>query len=145
MKRLITTFLLLATMVVGIQAKEFNKEQMAIRLSIVKHLAREGYNPKIDKEGDIVFRNDGYSYYVIINENWKDPYLVTLFINFDYSSGDGKFTRQSVEKCISQIARYKVVKLYCQDNSYSLRSDILCQNGEIFNETFKKLLTATTK
>lgn len=144
MKRLITTFLLLATMVVGIQAKEFNKEQMAIRLSIVKHLAREGYNPKIDKEGDIIFENDGYSYYVIINENWKDPYLITLFINFDYSSGDGKFTRQNVEKCISQIARYKVVKLYCQDNSYSLRSDILCQNGEIFNETFKKLLTSTT-
>lgn len=142
MKRLLAIFIIFAVAVANIQAKQLNKGQMAVRLSVVKYLSREGYNPQIDKDGDVRFKNGDYTYYAIIDEDWTDPYLITLFLEFSYSENGDKHTRENVKKCIVDAAEYKTVKLYCGNNSFSFRSDIICKNGEIFGETFKQILKA---
>lgn len=134
--------MMFVAMAANIQAKDLNKEQMTIRLNVVKYLAKEGYSPKIDEDGDVKFTKDDLAYYVIINENWSNPYLITLYLAFPYSDDGGKFTRENVQKCINDANEYKVVKLYCSDNSYAFRSDIICQNGDIFAGTFERVLHA---
>ena len=46
---------MLVATAIGIQAKDLNKEQMAIRLDVVKYLSKEGFQPKIDTDGDVKF------------------------------------------------------------------------------------------
>ena len=79
MKKIISIIMLVAT-AIGIQAKDLNKEQMAIRLDVVKYLSKEGFQPKIDTDGDVKFVKDDRTYYTIIDENWNEPYLLSSYI-----------------------------------------------------------------
>ena len=129
-------FGVLATM--GIVAQDFNDAQLALRLGIVEYLSEEGFQPKIDQDGDVRFRHKDLSYYFIINEDWdENPLLVTLYLGFSY---DDTFTREKLEKCIPLEAKYKVVKLYCSESSYSYRSDVFCKDAEVLKSTFYSVL-----
>lgn len=138
MKNLLSIVMLVA-IAMGVQAKDLNKEQMAVRLDVVKFLSREGFQPKIDSDGDVKFERDDRTYYIIINEKWNEPYLVTLYQEFSYQD-DGLFTKKNVESCISSVAQNKVVKLYCNKNSYTYRADVFCKDAEVFSKTFYRLL-----
>lgn len=138
MKRLLS-IIMLAAVAVSVQAKDLNKEQMAIRLDVVKYLSKEGFQPKIDTDGDVKFKKDDRTYYTIINENWNDPYLITLYIEYPYED-TGNFTKKNIESCISTVAQQKVVKLYCFKDSYTFRADIFCKDAEIFSNSFYRLM-----
>lgn len=138
MKKIISILMLIA-LAIGTQAKDLNKEQMAIRLDVVKYLSKEGFQPKIDPEGDVVFTKDDFTYYVIINEKWIEPYLVSLYIEFPYQE-DGIFNKKNLESCISTVAQQKMVKLYCYQNSYTYRADIFCKNAELFSNSFYRMM-----
>ena len=124
---------------IGIQAKDLNKEQMAIRLDVVKFLSKEGFQPKIDIDGDVKFEKDEKIYYAIINESWNEPFLITLYTEYPYQD-EGEFTRKNIESCISTVAQQKVVKLYCIKDSYTLRADMLCRDAEMFSNSFYRLM-----
>lgn len=140
MKRLLAICILFVMAVANMQAKQLNKEQMTIRLNVVKYLSQEGYSPKIDEDGDVRFKSGNFTYYVIIDEDWSNPYLITLYLQFSYSEDGGKYTRENLKKCIADVAKYRTVKLYCGESSFSFRSDILCKNSDVFAATFKQLL-----
>lgn len=135
----IFSIILLAVVAIGIQAKDLNKEQMAIRLNVFKYLSQEGFQPKIDSDGDVKFVKDGKTYYAIINENWNEPYLLTLFIQYSYDA-TGDFTKSNIESCIPIVAQQKVVKLSCYRNSYALRADLFCKDAELFTSSFYRLM-----
>ena len=137
MKKIFSIIAVLFAATSGLFADDFNKEQLALRLEIVRFMSNEGFQPKIDKDGDVMFTNNDYNFYMIINKNWKEPYLVTLYTQFNYTD---EYSKENLEKCISAVAQSKVVKLYCMDNSYSYRSDIFCENAEVIKSTFNSLL-----
>ena len=138
MKRIFSIIMLVAA-IAGIQAKDLNKEQMAIRLDVVKYLSKEGFQPKIDTDGDVKFIKDERTYFTIINENWNEPYLITLYIEYPYQD-TGNFTKKNIEGCISIVAQQKVVKLYCFKDAYAFRADIFCKDAEIFTNSFYRLM-----
>ena len=45
---------------------DFQKMYMA-------YLSKQGYDPSVDEDGDIFFKIQGYSYYILVNE--KDPQM----------------------------------------------------------------------
>ena len=130
---------MLVAMTMSSFAKDLTKEQMAIRLDVVKYLSKEGFQPKIDTDGDVKFVKDDRTYYVIINENWSEPYLITHYIEYPYEE-TGMYTKKNIESCISAVATHRVVKLYCMEESYTFRADILCKNAEIFSTSFYGLV-----
>ena len=131
-------FCVLATM--GLVAKDFNDAQLALRLGIVEFLSEEGFQPKIDRDGDVRFKYKDVSHYFIINEDWDEgPFLVTLYLGFSYD--DNIYTRENLERCIPLESKYKVVKLFCMETSYSYRSDVFCKDAEVLKSTFYSLLT----
>lgn len=138
MKRIIS-LLLLVLCVAGAQAKDFTKEQLQLRLNIVRYLSQQGLKPNIDEDGDVKFEYEDETYYAIINDMWSDPFLVTLYRQYSYDEDEG-YGRENVEKCISDAGVTKAVKLYCSDNSFTLRADILCQDATLFTETFQQLM-----
>lgn len=139
MKKLFALMMMLVAMTMSSFAKDLTKEQMAIRLDVVKYLSKEGFQPKIDPDGDVKFVKDNKTYYVIINSNWSEPYLITLYIEYPYED-TGMYTKKNIESCISSVATHRVVKLYCMKDSYTYRADILCKNAEVFSTTFYSLM-----
>lgn len=138
MKNIFSIIVSLLFVATGTFAKDFNKEQLALRLEIVKYLSNEGFQPKIDKDGDIIFTRNEVPHYLIINSNWNEPYLVTLYIEFSYD--DNNYTKNNLESCITAVAQHKVVKLYCMENSYTYRSDIFCKDVDVIKTSFYSLL-----
>ena len=138
MKKIVTLLVILLSTLEGVNSKNFDKEQLALRLEIVKYLSDEGFQPKIDADGDITFNRNDVPYYIIINNKWKEPFLVSLYLEYTYDSED--YTRKNMLNFITPVSQHKVVKLYCMENSYSYRSDVFCQNINVFKSAFYPML-----
>lgn len=138
MKKIFLLAMLLIVSTVDIIAKDFNKQQLSLRLEFVKFLSAEGFQPKIDKDGDITFTKDEAPYYLIINESWKGPFLVTLYLEYSYD--DENYTKPNLESCITSVAQQNVVKLYCMESSYTYRSDIFCENANVVKSSFYSMI-----
>lgn len=120
-------------------AKTFNKEQRMLRIDIVKQLTADGLQPNIDEDGDVSFSKNDIKYYVIINEKWNDPFIYTIYSGFPYDN-EKDFSRENMEALISLANQNKTVKLYCDDFGYTLRTDVLCEDGTIFKPTFDAIV-----
>lgn len=123
----------------GAGAKTFNKEQLVLRLDIVKQLSADGLKPNIDEDGDVSFTENDIKYYVIINDKWNNPFIYTIYSGFPYDN-EKDFTRENMEALISVINQNKTVKLYCDDYGHTLRTDVLCEDGTIFKPTFDAII-----
>ena len=123
----------------SMMADEFNAEQLQLRLDVVKYLTANGYNPqKPDKDGDIAFKQDKLTFYVIINKNWVSPYIITLYAQFAY---DEDMTQERVRNCISFIGqKYRGVKLFPATKNFSFRSDVFCNEASMFTNALSALL-----
>ena len=142
MKRYIIT--LIACMTVFFCHAELNTDQMQLRRNIVTALSSAGYKPNIDQDGDIFFTEDNARYWVSINENWNNPFIVTLYTEYLYNSDKAR-TKDNVEACVSVVNQMKTVKLFCKDLAYVLRSDILCKDAAVFKNTFKSIVAEQKK
>ena len=125
-------------------AKTFNKEQQMLRLDIVKQLTADGLKPNIDEDGDVSFTKNDIKYFVILNENWNNPFIYTIYSGFQYDR-EKDFSRENMEALISLINQNKTVKLYCDDGGYTLRTDVLCKDGTIFKPTFDAIIKQQEK
>lgn len=138
--------LILASMLIAIAgwAKELNDQQMQLRMGIFKALKAAGYPTEIDKDGDLFFTKDKIRYWVNVNENWNEPYIVTLYTVFPYDSSKD-FSKENLEACVSMVNQNKTVKLFCDDISYTLRTDILCKDSELFKSSYETILKEMKK
>ena len=142
MKRYILTIVVCMTVLFG--HAELNTEQMQLRRNVVSALSSAGYKPNIDQDGDVFFTNDNVRYWVSINENWNEPFIVTLYTEFPYNSEKDR-TKTNVEACVSVVNQMKTVKLFCNDLAYTLRSDILCKDADVFKQTFQSIVEEQKK
>lgn len=117
--------------------------QMQLRRNIVAELSAEGLNPNIAR--DEVFFTDGNTrYWVSVNEDWENPYIVSIYTDNLYNIRKDE-TKANLEACVSVVNQMKTVKLYCQDEEYSLRSDILCKDAGVFRKTFRSIIAEQRK
>lgn len=142
MKRYILTLIACMSMLYG--SAELNTDQMQLRRNIVSALSSSGYKPNIDQDGDVFFTEDNTRYWISVNENWNNPFIVTLYTEFLYNSDNAR-TKENVEACVSVVNQMKTVKLFCKDLAYVLRSDILCKDADVFRKTFKSIVSEQKK
>lgn len=134
MKKTLSIITILLCIANGLFAQEFNKEQLELRLELVKFLSNEGFEPEIDSDGDIYFKRNDIKHFLIINKSWANPFLVTFYTSFQYSD-DGYYTKDNIAKCINAVAQHKSIKLHCWDNNYSFEFEVFCKNAEVIKET----------
>lgn len=120
-------------------AKTLDTDQQTIRLEIFKDLKAKGYNPDIDSEGDVAFTKDGTQFYVIVNENWTHPFLYTVYAVGKYNNDRG-VTKRNLEAAVSLINQNKGTKIYCYDNNYAIKSEVICENVASFGSIIETLL-----
>lgn len=132
-----TLFVLLClTLIIGrVSAKSLNSDQLELRQNIVSFLKEEGFMPEIDSDGDVRFKCEGTSYYVIIDEDNITPMYLTLYLGYNYTE---KRNKSYIESIVSEINKYKGLKIIISERSYSLRIEMFLVNAEHFRYTFYK-------
>lgn len=135
MKKFFLFIMTLSVCVNLMAVKSFNADQLALRQNIFDFLKEEGYVPELDSDGDIRFKVEGNSYYVIVNEIDNSPMFLTLYRGFNY---DESYTKTKVESVALEVNKYKGLKFMIFDNSYSFNVEMYLVNAEHFRYTFYK-------
>ncbi|GAB4472054.1 MAG: hypothetical protein Kow00124_09640 [Anaerolineae bacterium] len=78
-------------------------------------LVAEGYRPEIDSDGDVKFKSEGFTYYIIIDE--KDPqYFRLVFPNFWSIESDAERLKALIASDFA-TSRTKAAKVYTVQNN----------------------------
>ncbi|MBR1923195.1 MAG: hypothetical protein IJ838_05550 [Paludibacteraceae bacterium] len=136
MKKLILT--LLCTLVLTTAFAELNENQLALRRSISSFLRDEGYSPTIDDDGDIRFKYEGDSYYVLVSSSDTNPMYIAFVKYFSCSAERGRFLAQNAR----EFNLYKGIKFIVNKDyeGYNIRSEMYLINADPFKYSFYKIL-----
>lgn len=112
-----------------------NPQQAKLRSDIQNFLNEEGFRAEIDPDGDIKFKREGITWYVLISTVDTDPMFIVLSRMHPY----GEITKEALSIILNEINSYKGVKLYLHETYYSYRAELYIGNAEPFRYAFYKL------
>jgi hypothetical protein len=104
------------------------------------YLAEEGYAPKIDSDGDVVFKYEGRMYCIVVDEEDEEYFNVVYpgFWPIESESERGKVAQAALHA----TARVKVVKVHpVRDNTWAA-VEMFCSPPEAFKPVFQRSLRA---
>jgi hypothetical protein len=119
----------------------FAQTKSGLQEMYMDYLRQEGYAPSVDSDGDVAFKSDGRTYYIIVDEG--DPvYFKILFPNFWKIESEAERAKAStVIMTVNRVV--KVIKVYIGSNdSASIIADIYLNTPESFNNRFPRMLSA---
>jgi outer membrane lipoprotein-sorting protein len=105
----------------------------------MEYLRQQGYPAEIDSDGDILFRAEGRSYYIIVNDTDLE-YFELLYPNFWEIESDEEWIR--VAAACSAVSRTtKIAKVYItSNNDTSIIADVLLLNPKDFANVFPRMM-----
>ncbi|MCR5152985.1 MAG: hypothetical protein K6A98_07550 [Prevotella sp.] len=118
--------------------KEYTYQQKQLRDRIFSYIKGEGYRPEIDDDGDIMFKKEGDTYFVIVSADNSAPMYLSLTKIFTYS---GSFTKNKIKQCMQEINLYKMCKLVPLDESFEIRVEMFLNDAGSFTSIFEKALS----
>jgi hypothetical protein len=103
-------------------------------------LRKEGYAPEIDKEGDIIFKCEGRTYYIILSEEDAE-YFQLVFPNF--WSIENETERARAEKAAASASvETKVAKVFLvRDNTWATL-ELFCADPDHVKPVFRRSMAA---
>ncbi len=103
-------------------------------------LRNEGYRPEIDDDGDVVFREGGRVYLILIDEN-DDEFFRVVFPNF--WSIESEEERERVERAaLYATAMTKVAKVFPVRNNVWATIEMFVSPIEGFKAVFERSIRA---
>ena len=107
----------------------------------MEFLRQEGYQPTIDEDGDIAFRREGRTYYIIISKN--DPTLI-YFTLFGLRTVSSESDRVRFANAVGVAnRRVKVAKMYLTSGNpqrVNLSIEAFIENPNDFGVLFNRYL-----
>lgn len=104
------------------------------------YLRKEGYVPDVDKDGDIVFRLEGKTYCIIIDEN-DEMFFRLIFPNF-WPIESAQERAKVEQAALYATADTKVAKVFPVKDDVFGSLEIFCMPPENFKLIFKRSLSA---
>ena len=104
----------------------------------VSYLREEGYAPEVDKDGDVMFKFEGGTYFVLVDEE-DEMFFQIMFPSFWPIESEEEGAR--VEKAAQLATRItKVAKVYRQLDNVNASVELLCVPPEAFKAVFRRAL-----
>jgi hypothetical protein len=125
----------------GEDATAVSQEKIELQEMYMDYLRQEGYAPSVDSDGDVAFKSDGRTYYIIVDEG--DPvYFKIMFPNFwEIESGAERTNASAVIMSVNRGV--KVAKVYIGSNDYAtIIADIYLDAKEDFSRHFPRMFSA---
>lgn len=135
MKRIILTILLLGSVLT--LAAQQRTEQTA-REEAMHFLREEGYLPKLDEDGDVVFKIQGASYCIVL-EGQSDG---SIFMNVMTRYGTDQTYEKILEGCNAMNALKRVTKFIAQKEedgnvAYQITYESFCNPTDDFTQLLR--------
>jgi len=104
----------------------------------MEFLKEEGYMPRFDEDGDIVFKSEGVSYLLFASEDDREYFRLAL--PFFWKIEDAEERRRVLAAAAQVNAELKVVKVYPVDDNTWASIELLFHDPEQFKPIFKRAL-----
>jgi hypothetical protein len=132
-------FLMVFTGLVLVFVNQLNAQMSKSELQqmYVSYLRDEGYQPSIDSDGDIAFKAEGRTFYIIVYDDDLE-YFYILFPNFWEMESEAE--RRQFTEAASYVNRTtKLVTVFMTShNDTSISASILVSKPEGFKNRFQK-------
>lgn len=106
----------------------------------VNFLTGEGYRPRVDIDGDVVFKREGWTYLLLIDED--DPMLFVLSCMMQTDIVDDRSRRLALVAANEVTATTKVTKISILDDTVVGSVEMFVSPLEAFTPVFERCLTA---
>lgn len=105
----------------------------------MKYLSLQGYNAFIDEEGDICFKSEGKTYFIIIEDNNNE---ITTLLYPNIISVDSEQERILVAQAVSYVNRTaKIAKAYINTSDWvSISIELLLKEAQDFELLFERMM-----
>ncbi len=104
------------------------------------YLAEEGYVPKVDESGDVVFKVEGQTYVILIDDE-DDSFFRLAFPAFWEIESEEE--RRTVERAAAYVCmNTKVVKVYPMGDDTWATIEAFCEPPETFKAIFPRAIGA---
>ena len=110
----------------------------------MQFLREEGYFPSVDGEGDILFKDSGDTYYIIIRDDDFDLQNDLLFFRLYTGVRLGTFSPEAALSAANFINMYsKVAKIYISsdERSVAINIELLLPNPQDFKTVLSRALS----
>ncbi|MDR1459806.1 MAG: hypothetical protein LBI60_06300 [Bacteroidales bacterium] len=143
MKKLVLTVVISCIFAGVFAQKNLTTAQKSFQTSIVNFLKEEGYSPSVDSDSWVKFKSEGKLFYITIHK--ESPFFVTLMVTGFTLQGENAFDRTiSMLACNEVNLESEAVKLYCTDESVSVRIEQYTRSSEDFKYVFAQELSTLT-
>lgn len=118
-------------------------EQKKFMSDIMSFLREEGYVPSYDSDGDIRFKLEGTSYWIIVSEGEGiDPFFVILGRSGYTLEGDNAYSyAPSVLACNDITGEKKAAKLYCTESVVSPSAQFFVSGITEFKKVYPRYMS----
>ncbi len=119
----------------------------AIRDGIESYLSAEGYRPEIDKDGDLVFKAEGLTYYIFTEPEKNGTFHYTSLVL--YFTSDDMTETAAAELCNTISKNYKIVQCFytrqpdTEKIVFSIAASCFAREATDFTDVFPRLLECT--
>jgi hypothetical protein len=118
----------------GLESKEdFQKLYM-------DYLSGEGYKPEVDSDGDVMFKKEGLTYYVIVNESDAEFFQLAL-PNIHEITDDADRANSLIAADYSN-AKSKVSKVYLVGDNVWVAVELFIASPDGFKGVFERSMAA---
>jgi hypothetical protein len=117
--------------------------EAALQNRYLAFLREEGYTPSISSSGNVQFKIQGKSYYIVIDED-DEEYFTLLYPNF-WSANTAQKRRQATMAASYASNRTKVARVYLGTNNYvSATSEVFLNDPDDYRYIFARMLRTIT-
>lgn len=103
-------------------------------------LEEEGYRPRIDDDGDVIFKCEGRNYIIILDDE-DDEFFRIVYPNFWGIESEPELAEVK-EAALNATIRVKVAKVFPVGDSTWAEIELFCFPPEAFKPVFRRCLAA---
>lgn len=142
MKKAMLFVLCLIATTLAFAQKDLNSSQLKLRTEIFNFLKEEGFTPEIDSDGDIKFKRQGNTCFVIIDEKNTSPMYVKMERYIAVPDNYSGLTSRLAAEQLSR--RFKAIKCcyLASSNTFRITAEMFLRSSEPFKEVFYQLCSS---
>jgi len=106
----------------------------------LNYLKEEGFSPKIDNDGDVMFRYEGGNYYITADEQ-DEAYFRIMYPSF-WSVETEEERKRAVHASVAASAETKVAKVYISHGKAVAAVEMFCTPPDVFKRVLMRTLSA---
>ncbi len=103
----------------------------------VKYLREEGYLPKVDEDGDVQFKREGFTYFISVNENDLEFFGLMLPNIWEIASDEERL--YALFACNEATANTKVAKAQVVGDNVWISAEIFLERPEDFSKVLDRI------